>query len=448
VHELAARISGVVLEPGDAGFAEEVAGFNLAVRHVPALVVGAASQADVVEAVRFAVAEGLAVRVVATGHGDHAPVTDGVLITTRRLDAVIVDPAARVATVQAGALWGAVIAAAAPHGLAPITGSSTSVGAVGYLLGGGLGPLARSHGFSSDYLLGATVVAADGEIVDASPDGDAELYWGLRGGKGGLGVVTEVRVRLVPLEGLYAGSLTFDTPHVETALRGWIDWTATAPDDVTTSAFLVRFPDLEFLPPHLRGRFLLNLRFAFPGSADEGARLAAPLRSFAPVDTDALGPMALTDVAQIHADPSDPVPSWGWGTLLASLDQEFATVLTTQFHPASPLPFLGIEIRHLGGATRTDVDGGSAAGGRGAEFALHALGAPDPALHAEVLPRAAAGFADAIRPWIAERSNIHFMPHVPTAAEFTAAWSDETFARLAELRRRVDPARVFPFGPH
>lgn len=448
MHELAARIAGVVVEPGDPGFAEEVAGFNLAIRHNPALVVGAASHADVVEAVRFAAIQGLAVRVVATGHGDHVPVTDGMLITTRRMDAVSVDPATRVATVQAGAHWAAVIAAAAPHGLAPITGSATSVGAVGYLLGGGLGPLARSHGFSSDYLLGATVVTADGETVDASPEGDAELYWGLRGGKGGLGVVTEVRVRLVPLEGLYAGSLTFDTPQVETAFRGWIDWTATAPDDVTTSAFLVRFPDLDFLPPHLRGRFLLNLRFAFAGSVDDGVRLAAPLRALAPVDSDALGPMALTDIAQIHADPTDPVPSWGWGTLLTALDQDFATALTTQFHPASPLPFLGIEVRHLGGATRTDVDGGSAAGGRGAEFALHALGAPDPSLHAEVLPRAAAGFAESIRPWIAERTNIHFIAHVPTAVEFAAAWSDETFARLAELRRRVDPGGVFPFGPH
>jgi FAD/FMN-containing dehydrogenase len=448
MHELAARISGVVLEPDDPGFAEEVAGFNLAIRHRPAVVVGAASQADIVEAVRFAAAQGLAVRVVATGHGDHAPVSDGVLITTRRLDAVTVDPSARVATIQAGAQWAAVIAAAAPHGLAPITGSATSVGAVGYLLGGGLGPLARSHGFSSDYLLGATVVTADGEVVDASSDGDAELYWGLRGGKGGLGVVTEVRVRLVPLESLYAGSLTFDSPHVESALRGWIDWTAGAPDDVTTSAFLVRFPDLEFLPPHLRGRFLLNVRFAFAGPAEAGERLAAPLRALAPVDADALGPMALGDVAQIHADPTDPVPSWGWGTLLTGLDQDFATVLTTQFHPASPLPFLGIEVRHLGGATRTDVVGGSAAGGRGAEFALHALGAPDPALHAEVLPRAAAGFAEAIRPWIAERTNIHFISHVPTAAEFAAAWSDETFARLRDLRRRVDPTGVFVYGPH
>lgn len=448
MHELKGRISGVVLEPADPGFAAEVAGFNLAISHTPALVVGAASPEDVVEAVRYAAGHGLPVRVVATGHGDHVPVTEGMLITTRRMDAVSVDPETRVATIGAGARWGAVIAAAAPHGLAPITGSAPAVGAVGYLLGGGLGPLARSHGFSSDHLLGATVVTAAGDLVEASPDGDAELYWGLRGGKGGLGVVTEVRVRLAAMPHLYAGSLTFDTPHVETALRGWVDWAATAPDDMTTSAFVVRFPDLEFLPPHLRGGFLLSLRVAYPGSTADGERLTAPLRALAPVDTDALGPMALGDVGLIHADPTDPVPSWGWGALLAPLDQDFVSTLTEQFHPAAPLPFLGIELRHLGGAAAREVEGGSAVGGRDAAFAIHVLGAPDPSLFAEVLPRAAAAFAETLRPWTAAATNIHFISHVPAAEEFATAWPAETFGRLAALRRRVDPEGRFPYGPH
>jgi len=448
VSELKSLISGVVLEPGDPGFVEEVSGFNLAVAHSPELVVGAASAADIVAAVRYAADNDLPVRVMATGHGDHAAVTDGILITTRRMDAVAVDAQSRVATIAAGARWEAVVAAAAPHGLAPVTGSAPSVGAVGYLLGGGLGPLARSHGFSSDYLLGASVVTASGEIVDASPEGDADLYWGLRGGKGGLGIVTEARVRLVAIPELYAGSLTFDTPHVEAVLRGWLDWTTTAPAEVSTSAFVVRFPDLEFLPPHLRGRFLVTVRFAYPGSAAEGERLAAPLRALAPVETDALGPMALADVGLIHADPTDPVPSWGWGALLGPLDQDFVSVLTEQFHPTAPVPFLGVELRHLGGAAARETDAGSAVGGRDAAFAIHVLGAPDPSLFAEVLPQAAAGFANAVRAWLAPVTNIHFISHVPTAEEFATAWPAPTLSRLTELRRRVDPDGRFPYGPH
>lgn len=447
-HELASRVSGVVLEPGDDGFADEVAGFNLAVLHTPELVVGAASTADVAEAVRFAADRGLPVRVLATGHGDHAPVTDGMLITTRRLDGVRIDPEAAVATIGAGVRWGAVVAAAAPHGLAPITGSSPTVGAVGYLLGGGLGPLARSHGFSSDRLMGATVVTSGGAIVDASAEGDADLLWALRGGKGGLGVVTEARVGLARIPELYAGSLTFDGAHAETVLRGWIDWTASAPADVSTSLFQVRFPDVDVLPPHLRGRFLVALRFAYPGPAAEGERLAAPLRALAPVEVDALGPLPLSEVASIHADPSEPGPSWGWGALLDPIDQDFASALLGQFHAAAPLPLLGVELRHLGGATAVDVPGGSAVGGRDAAFAVFAIGAPDPALFPEVLPRAITGFARALAPWTAARTNIHFIDHAADPVRFATAWPEQTLGRLAEVRHRVDPSGTFPFGPH
>lgn len=444
MHELAPRVSGPVLEPGDAGFDQEVSGFNLAVTHRPQLVVGVASTDDVVTAVRFAAEHGMPVRVQATGHGAHHPITDGMLITTRRLDALHID--GDTATIGAGVLWSQVVAAAAPHGLAPVTGSAASVGAVGYLLGGGLGPLARSHGFSSDHLLGATVVTASGDVVDASPEGDVDLYWAVRGGKGGFGVVTEVRVRLVRLPELYAGSLTFDAAHAADVLRGWIAWTASAPDDVTTSLIQLRFPDLDVVPEPVRGRFLTTVRFAYPGGADEGERLAAPLRALAPVEVDALGPMPLADVAQIHADPTEPGPGWGWGALLTSLDAEFAETLTGLFSPAAPLPYLAIELRHLGGATARDVEGGSAVGGRDGAYAIHVIGAPDPALFDEVLPAATARFRTAIGRWIAPKTTVHW-GDVDDEQGFRAAWPDEVFARLVETRRRVDPAGVFAFGP-
>ncbi len=92
-------------------------------------------------------------------------------------------------------------------------------------------------------------------------------------------MVTELRLRLVPLRALYAGFLAFDEPHLETALRGYVDWTRQADPRVTTSLAIIRYPDLEVVPAILRGRRLLNLRFAYPGSIDEGERLARPLRS-------------------------------------------------------------------------------------------------------------------------------------------------------------------------
>ena len=226
--ELADRISGPVYVPGDSGYAPEIAAFNTAVVHTPDIVVGAASAADVVEAVRFARELGYAVSVQATGHTE-APITTGLLISTRRLDGVSIDAGRRMATVGAGTLWEAVVAAAAEHGLAPVAGSSTKVGVVGYLLGGGLGPLARSHGFSSDYLLELEVVTGEGELIEASLDHNPELFWALRGGKTGLGIVTEVRLRLLELSTLYAGSLFFDEKDIEAALRAWVCLLYTSP---------------------------------------------------------------------------------------------------------------------------------------------------------------------------------------------------------------------------
>ncbi|CPU61794.1 FAD linked oxidase domain-containing protein [Mycobacteroides abscessus] len=148
---------------------------------------------------------------------------------------------------------------------------------------------------------GFRVVLADGSVVEAGPDTEPDLFWALRGGKGGLGVVTRLDLELVPLRTLYAGSLTFDAPHVEDVLRGWAAWTATAPDDVTTSVAVLALPDLPFVPEHLRGRTVLALRFAYPGDPAEGERLAAPLRALAPALADTVGELPVTAVATIHA---------------------------------------------------------------------------------------------------------------------------------------------------
>src|SRR3954470_15696113 len=173
VADLRDLVSGVVLARGDAGIADEAACFNTAIVHDPDVVVGATTAEDVVAAVHFAGEHGVPVFVQATGHGAFAPITSGVLISTRRMAGVSIDPATRIATIDAGTRWGEVVEAAARYGLAPITGSSISVGAIGYTLGGGLGPLSRTYGFTADWARGFTVVTADGRVVRATADENA-----------------------------------------------------------------------------------------------------------------------------------------------------------------------------------------------------------------------------------------------------------------------------------
>jgi FAD/FMN-containing dehydrogenase len=221
-HPLAAVVTGPVLRPGDDGFADEVAPHNRAIENRPDVVVGATSAQDVVAAVRWATEQGVPLTVLATGHGATTPVTSGVLLTTHRLRGVTIDPVTRVATIGAGSVWTDVVPAADASGLTPVAGSSTNVGVIGYLLGGGVGPFARSHGYSSDRVESFTVVTGTGEVVKASADDHPDLFWALRGGRSGLGIVTQVRLRLVAMPELYAGALFFDAEHIETVLRGWL----------------------------------------------------------------------------------------------------------------------------------------------------------------------------------------------------------------------------------
>ena len=438
--ELAGRVSGPVYLPGDDGYAPEIAAFNTAVVHTPDIVVGADSAADVVESVRFAREQGHSVSVQATGHTE-APIASGLLVSTRRLDGVRIDAEKRTAAIGAGTRWETVVAAASGYGLAPIAGSSTKVGAVGYLLGGGLGPLARSHGFSSDYLIELDVVTGEGELIEASAHNNPELFWALRGGKAGLGIVTEVRLRLVELSTLYAGSLFFDEANIEPVLRAWLDWTADADPLVTTSVAIIRFPPLDVVPEPFRGRVLLSLRFAYPGSVEEGARLAAPLRSAAPVYLDQLGELPVTEVARIHNDPSEPGPSSVSGMMLTHVDRDFARVLLEHVGAEADPPFVAAEIRHLGEATRRDVEGGSAVSGRDAAFTLGFIAA-DPELFETAVPAAVDRLVQGLQPWISRETNINFAGKLRSAEQFVSAWPPDILAQLTEVREEYDPDGV------
>jgi hypothetical protein len=342
--------------------------------------------------------------------------------------------------------WAAVIAAAAELGLAPIAGSSVTVGVVGYLLGGGLGPLARSHGFSSDRIRDAELVLASGEIVHANAEENTDLFWALRGGKGGFGVVTELQIELVELPTLYGGSLFYDEEHIEGALRAWVAYTAIADPRVSTSAAIIRFPGLPFIPDPFRGRTVLTVRFAYPGDTAAGEALAAPLRAAAPVYLDLLGEMPAAQIGMIHNDPPDPTVGWTTGCLLDGVDDEWVSTVLRHAGAGKDFPFVATEVRHLGSATATDVAGGSAVSGRASGFTFNLVGAPNPDLFENVLPQAAGALVGALAPWISPVTNVNFTAHFGSRAEFEAAWPAETFAKLVDVRRQFDPDGLFVYG--
>ena len=217
--ELDASVAGPVLEPGDPGYAEEVASFSLTFSAAPAVVVGATSANDVAAAVRYAARTGRRVAVQGTGHGLQSDLVGTVLVSTRRMDGVTVDPESAVARVQAAARWRQVIDAAALHGLAPLDGSSSQVGVVGYTLGGGLGPMAAPLRARRDHVRRFTIVTADGEIRDVTAESDPDLFWAVRGGKSNFGIVAELEFGLVRVARFYGGCLFFPTEATAAVLH-------------------------------------------------------------------------------------------------------------------------------------------------------------------------------------------------------------------------------------
>ena len=203
--ELDALTIGTVAVPGDQAYDALVSPWNLAVPVRPAAVLAAFDDQDVVDAVQFAARHGLRITPQATGHGPMAALTTELLVTTKELDEVTLHPEEGWARVGAGVKWLAVVEAAAPYGLAPLSGSITDVGIVGYTTGGGLGPMARTYGLAIDKVRAIEVVTGDGELRRATPTEHPELFFALRGGKGMLGIITAIEFDLVHQPRFYGG---------------------------------------------------------------------------------------------------------------------------------------------------------------------------------------------------------------------------------------------------
>jgi len=341
----------LTLHPADPGYEDELAGFQTGFTQHPAVIFGAASADDVTAAVRYAAAENLLVGVQATGHGLPGASEGGVLITTRRMDGVRVDPEARTVRVQAGVRWGQVVAAAEPCGLAPLNGSAPSVGAVSYTLSGGLGILAREFGYAADHVRSLDVVTADGRLRRVTRESEPDLYWALLGAGHAFGVVTELEIGLVPVRTLYGGSLAFDGREVDPTalLRAYEEWTRTVPDELTSSIAAVPYPDIPALPPHLRGRYVLSVRVGYTGTREEGDQLVAPLREFGPVLADSLREMPYAESHTIHSDPPDPHAYYGDSAVLRELDVARVGEVLSLAGPDVP-GMCVVQVNHLGGA--------------------------------------------------------------------------------------------------
>ncbi len=458
LSELRNAVVGPVLTQADDGFADEVAVFDLTLRHDPDIAVGVTSPADVAAALPIARRHGLKVSVIGTGHADVPQISDGIVLAMRRLDSVTVDKDSATATVGAGAAWRPVVEAAAPLGLAPLCGSAPDVGAVGLVLGGGIGPISRTYGFSADHVKSFEIVTVDGAVQHVDAEGEPDLFWALRGGKGALGVVTAMTIALPSLSEIYGGGVYFKAEDIPGLVRDYQRWVTSGPDAVpdalTTSLAILRLPAIPALPEVLRGRTVAHLRVGFVGPAEEGERLTAPLLDGREPLLGGFDTLAYADVGTIHNDPTQPAANTTGGLLLRSFDADCAEAILRMAGPDVETLLALVEVRHLGGALARPAAPADAIGGRDAAFGVWVASAPLPgppstpdALTLPSASKAVRDVLDALAPWGTGGTLINFFGAVNTAAEFDHAWPPEVEERLERIRHAVDPDRVLNFGP-
>nr|WP_221377248.1 FAD-binding oxidoreductase [Actinoplanes polyasparticus] len=437
------RLTGALAVPGEPLHAELATGFNVAIAATPAAVVEARDARDVAETVRFAAATGRAVAVQATGHGLAGPLDGAILVHTRRLDECVVHPDGW-ARVGAGVRWQQVLDAAAPHGLAPLCGSAPGVGVVGYTTGGGLGPVARTFGWASDRVRAIEIVTGDGVARRVTAVDEPELFWGVRGGKGALGVVTALEFDLVPLPSLYAGALYFAGADASVVVHRWREWSSALPPEATTSLALLQLPPMPGVPEPLAGTFTVAVRFAWTGAPESGEAVLAPLRAAAAPLIDAVQTIPYAAIGMVHADPPGPMPVLEETDLLSSLPAEAVDALLAVAGPDARSPQVIVELRQLGGALAAEPAHPSALCHRDAAFVLTVIGVPAPPVADAIGPHAAA-LRSALAPWATGGA----LPNHGAAAgqeRIARSYDPATLARLTSLAERYDPANVLRAG--
>ena len=444
IEALRSRLAGELITAESVEFDQARTVPYITVDRRPLAIVRAANAEDVAEAVNFARDHDQPLAVRSGGHSlaYYSMIDGAVVVDLSGMKGIEIDPEARVARVQAGATSGDLAGPANAHGLALSTGDTSSVGFGGLTTGGGIGFMVRKYGLAIDNLLSAQVVTAGGEIVSASADEDPDLFWAIRGGGGNFGIVTEFLFRLAPVGQILGGELLL--PASREVLRGYLDYAATAPDDLTTIANLMHAPPAPYVPPERVGEPLLSIYVCWSGSIADGERALAPLRALATPVADAVGPIAYPEIYRFTAHQAAPHA--------ASLRSMFADELSDAALDAAlaaleqaTSPYSIIQFRGLGGAlARTAVDATAFAHrGRRYFFAVIAIwldAAEDAAVHE--------GWVSSL--WQKVRHEgagvyVNFLQD-EGADRIRDAYPAATFARLAEIKRAYDPANLFHFN--
>lgn len=440
---LSERVQGRVVVPGDAAYDEARAVFNSMIDRRPSAIVEVANEADVVATVDFARAEGLPLAVRAGGHHvvGYGVVDDGVVIDLRALKGIVVDADRRTALVQAGVLWGELDAATQEHGLAVTGGRVTTTGVAGLCLGSGSGWLERMYGLTSDNLIRARVVTADGRVVVASAEENGELFWALHGGGGNFGIVTEFEFALHPVGPvIYGGLLAWPREVAGDVLRAYRSFMADAPEEAGGAFAFLTAPPEPFVPLEAQGQPAVGIVVAYFGDPDAGAEVFRPLLELAPV-VNIAQPMPYVALQSMLDGGNQPGFRNYWkAEFLDELTDEAIDVLVEHANRISS-PFTQLLVLPGGGAYARIDPSSTALGSRDSAWNFHALGVWADAAEDDTHVAWARDLSAAMAPHVTAGAYPNFASD--TGIE-RSKWSyGERYERLVAAKRAWDPDNLF-----
>jgi FAD/FMN-containing dehydrogenase len=437
-QDLRGYTRGEILQPSDVGYEGAREAYNAMATGRPAVLFRPADLADIVAAVRWAAESDLAIGVRGGGHSvaGHSSPDGALLIDLSRWRGATVDPVARTVDALAGCRLMDLDAATVAYGLAAPSGTFIDTGIGGLTLSGGISWLLSSEGFACDAMIGAQLVTADGDVLEVDEKSEPELLWGLRGGGGNFGIVTHLRYALTEVPAMFGGRMRFRGTALRDAILGTFEVEAEAPDELVLA--LVAWRDEDGSPA-------ISVNVAWRGDPEEGMAAVSALATHpACYETD-LKPMNWLQQQGLY----EPIPfglrQYWKGHLIGRLDESLADALIASASEAMGESFALVEFIH--GKAHRIPEAHAAFGGRSAVANVTALAIWEDASGDAAEIAWARRFADRISPLsIRGGGYLNYAELDQTAARVAAAYPPDSWARLQQLKRRLDPMNRFRFN--
>jgi FAD/FMN-containing dehydrogenase len=425
---------GEVIEPGDADYDRARRIWNASIDKRPGLIARCAGVADIVDAVKFARANDVLVAVRGGGHnvGGRALCDDGIVVDLSAMKGVFIDAERRTVRVQGGATLGDVDRETHLHGLAVPTGVVPRTGIAGLTLGGGVGWLVRKYGLTCDNLLACEVVTADGKLMTASADRNADLFWGLRGGGGNFGIVASFLFQAHPVSTVLGGLILHSRDKAGALLRYYRAFMASAPEEVTAYAGLISTPE---------GQPAVGLIVCYCGDLDEGERVLEPLRSFGTPLVDAIQAMPFPAMQRlIDASFPDGTFNYWRSTFLKELSDKAIDVIVSHANRMES-PLSGVVVEFYGGAAGRVGAADTAFAQRQAEYNVGIMAQWTDDAGKERHIGWARAMSDALKPHASGGYLLNFLSEENPDAVRAAFGTNH--ARLRALKAKYDPTNFF-----